>query len=129
MINIGIMSNEGCLCAQFMVEGLWRVTQMMLEALSEVKVNSFFGKENPSLRPSSYFIRLHFRNFKQLWMFPFIIHWSWVSVLKHSRGENKPWKRFVPVRVSNSNLRTFKDVHIHLMHTYHRIKQQPCFLL
>lgn len=57
-------------------------------------------------------------------MFSFMIHWSWVSVFKLGGGD-KPWKRFVPARVSNSNLRTFKDVPIHLMHTYHGIKQQP----
>ena len=88
----------------------------------------FFFKKSPSSMPSSYLIRLHFRNFQQLWMFSFMIHRSWASVLKLSRGgENKPWKRFVPARVSNSNLRTFKGVHIHLMHTYHWIKQQPRF--
>lgn len=123
MIYIGIMSNEECLCALFTGEGLWRVTQMLLWVIWEWM--PILGKRSPSLSLRSYFIRLHLRHFKQLWTFPFIFYWSCVSVLKLSRGENKPWKRFVPVQVSNRNLRTFKAVHIHLMHTYHGIKQQP----
>lgn len=121
MIYFVIMSEKDIYVHNLQLRGCyWRLW---------VKVFFFFifGKESPSPRPSSYFIRLHFRNFKQLWMFSFMIHWSWVSVLKLSRGgENRPWKRFVPLRVSNSNLRTFKDAHIHLMHTYHGIKQRPC---
>lgn len=42
MIYIGIMSNERYLCALFTMEWLWRVNQMPLGALSEVRVNSFY---------------------------------------------------------------------------------------
>lgn len=42
MIYIGIMSNERYLCALFTMEWLWRVNQMLLGALSEVRVNSFY---------------------------------------------------------------------------------------
>ncbi len=125
------MSNEVCLCALFTVtvmESYSNVVRGFEWSENEVLFFFFLGKEGPSPRPSSCFIRLHFRNFKLLSKFSFIIHWSWVSVLKlRRRGRNKPWKRFVPARQSNSNLRTFKDVHIHLMHTYHGIKQQQCF--
>lgn len=68
MIYIGIMSNERYLCALFMMEWLWRVNQMPLGALSEVRVNSFYfftflAKRAHVPRPSSYFIRLHFNIF------------------------------------------------------------------
>lgn len=89
----------------------------------------FSSEDSPSPRASFYFIRLHFRNFQQLWVFSFMICWSWVSVFKLGRGENEPWKWFVPTQASNSNLRSFIDVHINIMHTYRRIKQWPSFPL
>lgn len=137
MTYVGIMSNERHLCA--LSAGWWRVNQIVYEASTETSefllfhFNVFVAKRTRLL-----FHRVAFKTKKQkkklltgfsaLFQDPLIL--CFFVCFETLQGEweegGQSMKKIPPPeRVWNSNLRTFKDVRVHLMHTYHGIRRQP----